>query len=197
MAGICLGALLAVELAKRVRHSCGKLALLAAPVFVDGWSTPWYRDARHVLSRWDYFCRRIKIKEQEPFGIKNQLLRAVVKKRLGAGQNFHYGLVSLGAIKQVDRLRSWVKCDLHRVECPTLIVHAREDEVTSLKSARYLMSELRRAPCELEVLENSYHMICVDNDRHQVAKTDLRHFGLASPAFPSTGRRSIYVSRCP
>jgi carboxylesterase len=181
IAGMCMGSLLAVELAKRVRHNRGKLAVLAAPIYIDGWSTPWYRDMRHILTRLDYFCRRVKIMEEEPFGIKNNLLRAIVKKKLAADESFHYGWVPLAAVKQVDRLRSWVKRNLHEVQCPTLVVHAREDELTSLKSAQFLMSRLTQAPSQLEVLENSYHMICVDNDRNQVVKSVLNHFGLASP----------------
>ncbi|MVW72537.1 carboxylesterase [Bordetella sp. 15P40C-2] len=178
--GMCMGSLLAVELAKRVRHQRGKLAVLAAPIYIDGWSTPWYRGVRHALSRLDYFCRRIKIMEEEPFGIKNNLLRAIVKKKLDAGESFHYGWVPLAAVRQVDRLRAWVTRNLDHIQCPTLVVHAREDELTSLKSAQFLMSQLTHAPKQLEVLENSYHMICVDNDRNQVVKSVLDHLGLAS-----------------
>ena len=49
--GMCLGGLLAVELCKRENHRKGRLVSLAAPVFIDGWSTPWYRGLRHLVYR--------------------------------------------------------------------------------------------------------------------------------------------------
>ncbi|MBW6805778.1 hypothetical protein KXT59_23860, partial [Salmonella enterica subsp. enterica serovar Weltevreden] len=47
--GMCMGSLLAVETAKRERHDKGKLVVLAPPVYIDGWATPWYRGARSIL----------------------------------------------------------------------------------------------------------------------------------------------------
>jgi carboxylesterase len=49
-------------------------------------------------------------------------------------------------------------------------MHAREDEITSLRSVDELFESLRLKDKELAVLENSYHMITIDNDRHQVAR---------------------------
>ncbi len=176
--GMCMGSLLAAELAKRERHAKGRLVLLASPVYLDGWSTPWYRDMRRLLYRIPYFAQRIKVQEEEPFGIKNELVRSIVKARFAKGDNFHYQWVPLAAVRQVDRLRGWVMQDLPQVVCPTLIVHAREDELTSLKSAYYLEKHLKGAATRVVVLENSYHMICVDNDREQVAASVLEHFSL-------------------
>lgn len=58
-------------------------------------------------------------------------------------------------------------------------MHAREDELTSLRSARRLQREIPHA--EVDVLENSYHMIGSDNDRKMVASR-VRDFLLAHPA---------------
>lgn len=74
--------------------------------------------------------------------------------------------------------RSGISCT-SRIACPTLIVHAREDELTSLRSARRLQREIPHA--EVDVLENSYHMIGSDNDRKMVASR-VRDFLLAHPA---------------
>jgi carboxylesterase len=171
--GMCMGALLAVETAKR-----GRLIALAAPVFIDGWSTPWYRGLRHLLYLAGPVAARMKVVEEEPFGIKNSLVRSIVKAKFERGDNFHYPWVPLQCVRQVDRLRRWVMQDLDRIRCPTMIVHAREDELTSLKSARYLRDRITGAPVEMITLENSNHMICVDNDRNEVAAGVGRHLGL-------------------
>ena len=173
--GMCLGSLLALALCERVQHSKGKLVTLAPPVFIDGWSTPWYRQLRHVVYCIPGMSAKMKVEEDEPFGIKNATVRAIVKAKFARGDNFHYRWVPLACIRQVDRLRRQVLAGAGNISCPTLVVHAREDELTSLKSAEFLQATL--PDVRVVVLENSYHMICVDNDRDLVTNSVLEFFG--------------------
>ncbi|QGZ62572.1 acyl-CoA-binding protein [Paraburkholderia acidisoli] len=175
--GMCMGALLAAALCARERHDKGSLVTLAPPIYIDGWSTPWWRGVRHLAYRLPILPAKMKIEEGEPFGIKNALVRNIVKAKFERGDNFHYRWVPLACIREVDRLRRRVKRDLPLISCPTLVVHAREDELTSLKSAQFIASKARDA--RIVVLENSYHMICVDNDREQVVSSVLDFFGIA------------------
>lgn len=175
VAGMCMGALVALLLCHRVQHARGRLALLAAPVYIDGWSTPWYRALRHLLYLAPGAAGRIRVEEGEPFGIKNTLIRAIVKKKFERGDNFHYPWVPLACVRQVDRMRDWVRAAAPATPCPTLVMHAREDELTSLRSAEFLQAALPDA--RSVVLENSYHMICADNDRDTVARHVLEFFG--------------------
>ncbi|GHD56457.1 alpha/beta hydrolase [Jeongeupia chitinilytica] len=178
--GMCLGALLAIETAKRLDLRNGRLVALAPPVFIDGWAMPWYHGLRHVVYRVPGLMRLLRIPEAEPYGIKNELMRAVVKAKLTDGNAFHYPWVPLSCIREVDRLRRWVRSELNRVHSPTLIIHAREDELTSPRSAALLA---RRIPRNRTVIvENSYHMICVDNDRKQVTAEVLNHLGAGQPS---------------
>lgn len=189
--GMCMGALLAAELAKRERHADGALVLLAPPIFLDGWATPWYRGVRHVLYRIPSMERRIRIIEGEPYGIKNELIRSIVRAKFERGDNFHYQWVPLAAVRQVDRLRKWVRQGLENILAPTLIVHAHEDELTSVKSAYFLRASMVNADVELVLLDNSYHMVCVDNDREQVTRSILTHLGLdPAMARPAKGART-------
>lgn len=176
--GMCMGALLAIETAKRENHTRGRLVALAPPVFLDGWSTPWYRWARHVVYRLGSLASRMRVEEECPFGVKNELIRRIVKGKFARGDAFHYKWVPLQCIRQVDRLRSWVKQGLDQIVCPSMVLHAREDELTSLRSAYFLQAEMSAAQPEVVVLENSYHMICVDNDRDRVAANVARHLDL-------------------
>ena len=182
--GMCMGALLAVELCKRQDHQRGKLVSLAAPVYINGWSTPWYRGLRHILYAVPAVSDHMKVEEETPFGIKNDLVRAVVKAKFERGDNFHYRWIPLSCVRQVDRLRAAVKRGLDRIHCPTLIMHAEEDELTSTASARFLNARIPNS--RYIELHNSYHMICVDNDRNEVASEVLSFFGkdpaLARPA---------------
>ncbi|MGT2494715.1 alpha/beta fold hydrolase [Cupriavidus basilensis] len=91
-------------------------------------------------------------------------------------------------------LRGWVLRGAHRIACPTLVVNAREDELTSLRSADFLDSavpDVRKV-----VVENSYHMICVDNDREQVVSSVLEFLGFdpAQARRPSRARVEVPMS---
>lgn len=168
--GMCMGSLLCLELAKQEKLAPGQLVLLAPPVFLDGWSLPWYRGLRYLGYWLPWVASRWRVDEEEPFGIKNEMMRKVVKSKLLKGGGFHYLWVPLYCIEQMDRLRRWVMHDLGRIDVPCLIIHAREDELTSLRSAYYLQQEIGPAQVQLSVLENSYHMVCLDNDRLELAK---------------------------
>jgi len=179
--GMCMGSLLAAVLAQRERHAQGNLVLLAPPVYIDGWATPWYRGLRPLLYALPGVGRTMKIEEEDPFGIKNEQLRAIVKAKFERGENFHYRWVPLECIRQVDRLRAILMKGAKEIRCPTLVVHAREDELTSLRSANFLVEQIGGGRARMVVLEDSYHMICVDNDREIVAKNVLEFFGAALP----------------
>ncbi|EJN03232.1 carboxylesterase [Herbaspirillum sp. YR522] len=186
--GMCMGSLVALVLAERVRHTAatGRLVTLAPPIYIDGWSTPWYSSLRGLFYRIPGVATRMKVEEGEPFGIKNTLVRAVVKAKFERGDNFHYRWVPLICVRQVDRLRAWAMAGARNIQAPTLVVHAREDELTSLRSADFLQARMPDA--RVVVLENSYHMICVDNDRDLVANSILDFFGLPPQEFRSRRR---------
>ena len=175
--GMCMGALLATEVAKQERHEKGRLITLAPPIFIDGWATPWYRMLRGLLYRIP-MMRMMRIEEEDPFGIKNEQLRAIVKAKFERGENFHYGWVPLACLREVDRLRGLVMRSLKSIKCQTLVVHARQDELTSLRSADFLVSGIGGDRARVVVLENSYHMVCVDNDRELVARNVLEFLGV-------------------
>lgn len=179
--GMCMGALLSVETCKRERHAKGRLVALAPPVFIDGWSTPWYRGLRPLVYRIPGLANRMKVTEEEPYGIKNEQLRAIVRAKFERGDAFAYSWVPLACIREVDRLRGFVMKGLDKIPCPTLVIHAREDELTSLRSANFLVQRIgagkRAGQARMVVLENSYHLICVDNDKELLAQRVLEFFG--------------------
>mgnify|MGYP001604371027 CR=1 FL=1 len=184
--GMCMGALLAIETVKRERHTKGKLIALVPPLFYDGWATPWYAFVRYFLYPIPGVAARWKIEEGDPYGIKNEQLRAIVKAKFERGDNFHYNWFPLECVRQVDRLRAMVRKDLHKIEASTLVIHAREDDLTSLNSANYVIRHINgvgraskkgQTKARMVVLEDSYHMVCVDNDKEVVAKNVLEFIG--------------------
>ncbi len=179
--GMCLGSLLACELVKLKNHMNGKLVMLAPTVFLDGWSMPWYHALRIVHYIFPPLRRWIRIPEEEPFGIKNERLRAIVKKRFARGDSFHYGWMPLQSVWQLDRLRARVQKKLSTVRCKTLIIHAREDEFSSVQSATALQNGIGSDKSDVVILANSYHMVCIDNDKELVANSIMCFLGGENP----------------
>jgi carboxylesterase len=186
--GMCMGSLLALALCAQEKHERGKLVTLAPPIYIDGWATPWYRLARHLLYRIPLVPRHMRVDEDEPFGIKNALVRSIVKAKFARGDNFHYRWVPLACLREVDRLRRTVMRTAASLRCDTLVMHAREDELTSLRSAYFLRDRIERST--LVVLENSYHLICVDNDRERVASSVLDFLGLEANSAPASAEEA-------
>ncbi len=61
------------------------------------------------------------------------------------------------------------KSILHRVRQRTLIVHSREDDYAALDNATFLQGTLTGG-VDMVVLEDSYHMVTLDRERHVVVE---------------------------
>lgn len=193
LAGVCLGALVALEVARLENHQ-DKLALYAPPLFLDGWSLPrltWLRPLGYILPG---MARRMRIPEAEPFGIKNPRIRKLIQQRFERGERFHYPYVPLACIREVDKLRRQLMPRLGQITCPTLIVHADEDDITSPRSAHHLQKHLA-GPVDFMPLSDSYHMILVDNERMAVLARSVDFFQ-ARPA-PRKDTSSATASQWP
>jgi len=189
IAGISMGALLALMLAARERIANGQLILLSPPVFLDGWSMSRINPLRYILYCIPGLRTSFRVPESEPFGIKNMRIRDLIRRHLQKNSGVHYQYVPLSAIAQVDWLRFAVKRMLHRVTCPTLVVHSEEDEITSIRSAEFLCQRLGTADVTLVRLTDSYHMITLDNEREKVSQSTLAF--VQRPLLPSRTPRLV------
>ena len=91
----------------------------------------------------------------------------------------------LRSFANFNALVSVVKRELGKVRQPALIVHPREDDMASLKNAHYLQAHLGGLVDTL-VLDDSYHMVTLDQQRHIVAER--------AASFVN-GRRARFVAR--
>jgi carboxylesterase len=135
----------------------------------DGWArTVWWRLRRLGyalgLDRW------ISIKESPPYGIKNEKIRKWVERDMHQRAMSAIGPSSLPlwAIRQSERLMNHVVGRFPRISVNTVIIHSRLDEICSLAAVKRVFDTLPRGSNRLVELENSYHMITIDNDRQQV-----------------------------
>lgn len=170
LGGLCVGSALATALAaeERQQRVCG-VAMLSPTFDYDGWSLSRWRHLRRLgyalgLARW------ITIREREPFGIKNPKIRKWVVREFEQCEMSSIGpsRLPLWGLRESERLNAHVRPLLRALVPPLLVLHAREDEITSLSSVERWMGGLDNA-ARLVVIEHSYHMITIDNDRQRVA----------------------------
>lgn len=170
--GLSLGAVLALHLAAQRPRQVHGLALYAPTLWYDGWAIPWYR----FLLRFAVYTpigARYRFMEREPYGIRDERIRAHLVAALNSGDSSEAGLAGTPgpSVRELWRLVTKVLPELPSITAPALLVHARNDDVSSLRNSTYIASRLGGA-VDLTVLEDSYHIVTLDRQRNvAIART--------------------------
>ena len=170
LGGLCMGGMLAAAVAQQMPGRVAGLVLMSPTFAYDGWGMSPIRHLRH-FGYWTGIDRFFSVREREPFGVKNEKIRKWIVRDLQERAVCAAGpaRIPLRALREADRMMKVARRYLQTLDCPLLIIHAREDEITTLESVRQVFDSLPEGNRQLAVLENSYHMISIDNDRQQVA----------------------------
>ncbi len=171
LGGLCTGAMLALAAAvARPRPGLRGYALLSPLVAYDGWALPWWYALR-PLAYASGLTGLFSMREREPYGLRNERMRALVRQQMAAGEASLAGpaAVPLRAVRESERLSDHVRGLLPGLAHPVHVQHARDDEICRLASVRRTLASVPTGLLSLHVLDNSYHMITADNDRHLVA----------------------------
>lgn len=177
LAGLCIGAVLALRVAIEKPDQVAGLALVSTTLAYDGWQVPWYGFlaplAYHTPLR-----RLLAWPERHPFGVKDPRLRAWIARALAA-----HGVSAAGAahlplagIHEARRLIGAVRRDIGRVTAPTLVLHAIEDDVASTRSAEFVALNVASRRVRTVLFRDSYHILTIDNDRDSVADESIAFF---------------------
>lgn len=176
VAGLSMGALLALKYASEYPVS-GVISF--SPTFqYDGWSVPLWSKvlAPIVLPTISALniCRDKIFNEAEPYGIKNENLRARIVNAMNSGNSAEAGLPGnpWHSLYQLQRLSRNVRKNLYKITSPTLSFHAYEDDVAHRRNSQLVYDHVSGYK-QLIWLKNSYHMITIDNDRKQVIEESL------------------------
>jgi carboxylesterase len=171
LGGLCTGAMLALAAAASGPLPGLRGFALLSPLFAyDGWALPrWYALRRVAYATG--ITRFFAMTERPPYGLKNERMRQFIRQQLAAGETTLVGPASvpLPVVRESERLSAHVRSLLCRVTLPMQVQHARDDEICRLASVRAALGSVPGGLLSLHVLENSYHMITADNDRHLVA----------------------------
>lgn len=172
--GLSMGALLALDVAYRRPDDVQGLLLLAPSLKLDGWAMGWL--SKYVLPwvRPTPYVSNVFLKEHEPFGIKDERIRSFVVSSMMSGDTSAAGVFStpLHAFAHFSALSAEVRRRLPHVKVPALILHPREDDMASLENAIQIQRRLGGF-VELVVLDDSYHIITLDRQRHLVVERSV------------------------
>jgi len=165
--GLSTGAVLSLLLAARHPDKVSAVALYSPTLWLSGRQIPWYvKVLRLIDSKW--FANLFRFPVPLHVGIKDKRIRDFIASAMSArGEQIGQSSTPGGAVLERRRLAKAVMKEIGRITQPTLILHAREDDYAGLDNAVYLQRELT-GPVDLVVLNDSYHMVTVDRQRHVV-----------------------------
>ncbi|HVY52378.1 MAG TPA: alpha/beta fold hydrolase [Devosia sp.] len=171
--GLSMGGILALHLAHERPQEVHGLALYAPTLKLDGWAMPWYS----FVLRWvrpTPIKFELNLPEHDPYGIKDERLRAFVVGSMLSGDSSEAGVFStpVRSFAHFNSLLAVVKKELRRITTPALIIHPREDDIASLGNALYLQRKLGGL-VDTVVLDDSYHIVTLDRQRHVVVERSI------------------------
>src|SRR5262249_21409818 len=212
--GLSAGALLALDASTNV-HVDG-IGVLSPTFVYDGWNTPWShailplamkvvpRSLQHLLFHID----------GPPFGIKDEVLRARIRAAhspmailqqwsrdwrarrktthgneapVPSAASKGYPIFPLRTLSEIDRLITRVRARLGEVTAPTIILQAHEDDMTSPHNADLVYRGIASSEKRLVLLNDCYHVITVDKQKHVVVNHLTNFFGSHFNAQQSLG----------
>lgn len=177
--GLCIGALLSLCIAAQRPGNVSHVLCLSTTLHYDGWAAPRTRWLLPLVP-WIPGLGKISVREREPYGVKDERLRAWIGAQMKESGGSDAGAASLKVrdVFEAQRLMKVVKNRMAKVNAPTLLIHAKDDEAASPRSAMEVASGVSSKRIHLVMLNDSYHMISIDREKARVL-SEMRDFLLA------------------
>ena len=170
VAGMSLGALLALHLAATRPSEVSALVLCGTPLKLGGAGARWLP----LLARIPWIARRwATIPKPGGPDIADPGVRAASRS---------YRAMPLAAVLEVLRLQALVRGEIGRVTQPALLLHGRHDHSVPLANLELARRSLGSRVIESHVLERSWHVVTLDYDRDEVARLAADFLGRVEAA---------------
>ena len=185
VAGICVGGALGLALAAEEPGVCSA-AVYSMTYRYDGWNMKrWYSAIAPFAEPFAGLplIRRVSFAEPYPFGLKDERLREGIASAPDAIIPGALDRLPLGAMAEMHRLAAHLDRIAPQVRTPTLILHARDDDMSHPRNAERLRRRLGGG-ATVRLLDDCYHMIHVDRQRGLVGDLTADFFG-APPRRPA------------
>jgi carboxylesterase len=177
--GLSIGALVAMHLACLHPDKTSGIVGLGPTLFYDGWAQYKGRFLLDFVWHIPILRQSIVVRESWPYGLKDEALRDKVDryyKRIATRKisnnaaTFGTPYFPIACLYQGYLLSKLVKKELPLIKCPLILFHSSNDDMASAKNSQYIYDRIGSADKSLILLENSYHMITIDQDRERVAR---------------------------
>jgi len=179
VAGLSMGAVLALKLAIDRPQDVDGLGLYGTTFFHDGWATPAIGRLAFLLPLLTSMGigRGRASAETEPYGIKDERIRNRIVGAMLSGDSQAAGLAGFPwpSLAEFQRLSLHVRNRIGRVRAPCFVAHSSNDDVASLRNVRIIERGVH-APVEKLLLDNSYHMVTVDQERGKLIERSAAFF---------------------
>ncbi len=193
--GLCIGALLSLFVAGQRGGLVSHVLSLSTTLHYDGWAAPrsrWMLPLARVLP----WAGRIAVKEREPFGLKDERLRAWIAAQMkeSGGSDAGAAVLRVRDLLEAQGLMKLVRQRLKRIVAPTLLIHAKDDDCAAPRSAEEVAKSVSSRHVHLIILYDSYHMISIDKEKARVLD-EMKDFLQGSP--PRADTRSEDNAKAP
>ncbi len=168
--GLSTGAILALLLAANRPKDVQAMTLLAPKLWLNGFMIPWYAFLfKLVLLK--SVANLFRFADTHPHGIKDARVREFFLQALNGPDSSQAGLANTpgGAVIEHRWLVKETMPKLGTIAQPTMILHPREDDIADISNAWHLQRTLK-GRVEISVLEDCYHNITLDRQRHRVVE---------------------------
>ena len=192
VAGLSMGSLLSLAVAQKHPDKVAGVGALSTTFRYDGWSIPAYTKLAFLLPLFRLLGigRSSVFMEAPPYGIKDEALRARIVEQMNSGDSSAAGLPGnpWWSVIELRALSTHVMKNLPQLRSPCLVLHAKEDDISSVSNAHDIERMAVNAHVELVLLDNCYHMITIDRERRTViAKLNEFIARIAHAAAPVRG----------
>lgn len=182
VSGLSMGALIAAHLAFLFPQEVSGIVALAPTFFYDGWALHKGKVLINVVWHIPFLRNRINIREGWPYGLKDESTREAIErfyKDARAGEFskktllFGSPFFPLACLYQHYLFTKVIKKELPFINTPILVLHSQEDDMVSIRNARYLLEHINSADKSLVALDDSFHMITIDKQKDKVVQESV------------------------
>ncbi len=203
VAGLSAGALLALDSSLTV--NVDGLGIMSPTFIYDGWNIPRIRAILPFVLKVAPLRYLLFHADGPPFGIKERRLQAHKRAAYGSvallrrwimglwarmthaadqaiciplAATMGYPIFPLKTLTNIDRLSTRVRHRLGEVTAPTVILQAREDDITGPRNGELVHNGIASIQKLLILLDDCYHVITVDKQKKAVADHLIEFFAL-------------------
>lgn len=168
--GLCLGAVIALHLATKYSSEISGVIPISTTLFFDGWSLPYIARFPELI-RYTPAYYFYDVKEDDPFGIKNEKIRKWISHAMTEDSQTHYSRVPYKSVWELHLLAQVVISEMKEIRCPVLAIHPIEDEVASLSTVECMQRNIEKTFFSSLLLKDSYHLATLDQEKELVANS--------------------------